>query len=64
MIKQKAQTTNPRLKNYKEQPLHTCKLPPELIQLLLDERMQTTSQNRAVCSGIQENLSPSKRRGL
>jgi hypothetical protein len=27
MLKQRAQTTKPKLKNHKELPLHTCKLP-------------------------------------
>jgi hypothetical protein len=27
MLKKRAQTTNPKLENYKELPLHTCKLP-------------------------------------
>jgi hypothetical protein len=45
MLKQRAQATNPKLKNHKELPLRTCKLP-------LDECMQTTSQNRAAVSAL------------
>jgi hypothetical protein len=27
MLKERAQATNPKLENYKELPLHICKLP-------------------------------------
>jgi hypothetical protein len=34
---------NQSSKNHKELPLHTCKLPPEPMQLPLDECMQNTT---------------------
>jgi hypothetical protein len=37
-------------KNHKELPLHTCKPPPEPMQLPLDECMQPLEENRAATS--------------
>jgi hypothetical protein len=42
MLKQRAQTTKPKLEDHKEIPLHTCKLPLNQCNSPLDECMQTS----------------------
>jgi hypothetical protein len=46
MLKQRAQTTKPKLENHKEPPAH-MQAPPEPMQLPIDECLRTTSRNRA-----------------
>jgi hypothetical protein len=46
MLKQRAQTTNPKLENHKELPPAHMQAPPGPMQLPLDEYMWTTSWKR------------------
>jgi hypothetical protein len=49
MLKQRAQTTKPKLENHKELPAH-MQAPPELVQLPVDECMQDTTWKRAAAT--------------
>jgi hypothetical protein len=44
MLKQRAQTTNPKLEHYKELPLHICKLPLSQSTLPLNQCSNATQE--------------------
>jgi hypothetical protein len=45
MLKQRAQTTNPKLKQHKEIPLHICKLPLSQSTLPLNQCSNATRES-------------------
>jgi hypothetical protein len=50
MLKQRAQTTKPKLENHKELPLHTCKLPLNQCNSTWTNACQPLEENRAAAS--------------
>jgi hypothetical protein len=60
MLKQKAQTTNPKLEQHKELPLHICKLPLSQSTLPLNQcntAMQQRAKSCSHCPGRLDRLS-------
>jgi hypothetical protein len=50
MLKQRVQTTKPKLENHKELPLHTCKLPLNQCNSPWTNAFKPLEENRAVVS--------------
>jgi hypothetical protein len=63
MLKQRAQTTKPKLKNPQWAPPAHMQAPPEPMQLPLDECMWTTSRNRATATAQLRLVRPANTTG-
>jgi hypothetical protein len=50
MLKQRAQTTKPKLENHKELPMHTCKLPLNQCNSSWTNACKPIDENRAAAS--------------